>query len=375
MTFPFEALRRFPDVEAANLYAVDGTDRLLLDETAAVWAGLSARDTVVIGDRYGALTLGLLHELPTATQPLRVHQDGLSGERALALNAGRVGIDPVRFENLPLGGDLLRGARLVLLQLPRSLDALDEIAGAVARHAPGATLYAGGRLKHLTLAMNDVLGRHFGSVLASRARQKSRLLVARDALPGIPATDPFPRRRVDGALGIEVWAYGAAFGGPRIDPGSRLLLGVIDGALPSARRVIDLGCGTGVLARRRPVVSVIATDHSAAAVLSARETVQHNGVADRVTVVRDDGLDGQPDSSADLILLNPPFHIGATVHAGIAHKLFAHAARVLRPGGELWTVYNSHLGYRPALERAIGPTRQVTRDRTFTVTASTRRPG
>ena len=62
------------------------------------------------------------------------------------------------------------------------------------------------------------------------------------------------------------------------------------------------------------------------------------------------------------ILLNPPFHVGATVHEGIAPRLFEDAARVLAPGGELWTVFNSHLGYRPQLARIVGPTRQVARN-------------
>jgi 16S rRNA (guanine1207-N2)-methyltransferase len=92
-----------------------------------------------------------------------------------------------------------------------------------------------------------------------------------------------------------------------------------------------------------------------------------------VRVVRDDGLAGQPDASAELILLNPPFHVGATVHAGLAARLFEDAARVLAPGGELWTVFNSHLGYRPALTRILGPTRQVARNAKFTITVSTRR--
>jgi 16S rRNA (guanine1207-N2)-methyltransferase len=88
--------------------------------------------------------------------------------------------------------------------------------------------------------------------------------------------------------------------------------------------------------------------------------------------VRDDALGGRPDASVELILLNPPFHIGASVHAGIALKLFEDAARVLAPGGELWTVWNTHLGYRPALTRIVGPTRQVGRNTKFTVTVSTR---
>ena len=58
---------------------------------------------------------------------------------------------------------------------------------------------------------------------------------------------------------------------------------------------------------------------------------------------------------------------------GIAPRMFADAARVLRPGGELWTVWNSALLYRPVLERLVGPTRQIARNSKFTVTASTKR--
>ena len=72
------------------------------------------------------------------------------------------------------------------------------------------------------------------------------------------------------------------------------------------------------------------------------------------------------------MLLNPPFHAGSTVHPGVALKLFDEAARVLKPGGELWTVFNSHLTYRPALTRAVGETRQAGRNAKFTVTVSTR---
>ncbi|MCR8670476.1 class I SAM-dependent methyltransferase, partial [Agrococcus sp. HG114] len=104
---------------------------------------------------------------------------------------------------------------------------------------------------------------------------------------------------------------------------------------------------------------------------SARATAAANGVAERVEVRQADGLEGVPDASAGLILLNPPFHIGAAVHTGIAERLIADAGRALAPGGELWCVWNSHLGYRPALDR-VGSTRQVSRNPKFTVTATRR---
>ncbi|MBK0296748.1 methyltransferase, partial [Bacillus sp. S34] len=48
------------------------------------------------------------------------------------------------------------------------------------------------------------------------------------------------------------------------------------------------------------------------------------------------------------------------------------AATILQSGGELWCVWNSHLRYRPVLDRLVGSTREVTRTPKFTVTASRR---
>ncbi|MET0886912.1 MAG: methyltransferase [Mycetocola sp.] len=370
--FPFDRLRRWPDVEAANLFASDATDRLILDLADETLAAAAPGETVVIGDRYGALTLGAAHR---GTTGIRTHQDELSGERALAANAAALSSTDA-FTNLPLDGTLLRGARVVLLQLPRSLDALAEIAETIARYAAAdVTVYAGGRVKHMTPAMTEVLATYLGSVSASLAQQKSRVLIAREPR-GVAGEPSWPAREFHADLDLWVCAHGAAFAGTKVDIGTRFLLGFLDG-LPSAQTAIDLGCGTGILAtaaaRARVAMRVTATDQSAAAVASARETASANGVADRVTVVRDDGLSGWADGSAELILLNPPFHVGATVHAGIAGKLFEDAARVLKPGGELWTVWNSHLGYRAALERTVGPTRQLGRNTKFTATVSVRR--
>ncbi len=378
----FDALRRAPDVEADNLFAADAADRLLLDEAAEALEATAGRpgSVTVIGDDYGAITLAAAAVL--GLDGIRVHQDPLAGERALAANAGRFG-DPRladRFTSLPLGRELLDGATVVLLRLPRSLAQLDEIARAIASWAaPEVVVYATGRLKHMTAAMNDVLGGSFGEVRATLARQKSRVLVASH-----PRTDASPaplRREFHDDLGLWVCASGGVFAGTGIDIGTRLLLEHLDGVGQGRRAsaegplAIDLGCGTGVLAaslaRSQPELRVVATDQSAAAVISATATLEANDIT--AEVVRDDALSGFDDASADIVLLNPPFHVGSTVHAGIALKLFEAAGRVLAPGGELWTVYNSHLAYRPALLRTIGPTRQVARNPKFTLTVSTKR--
>ena len=376
----FQVLRRRPDVEAPNLQAWDATDRLLL-ETARDHVAPGSR-LAIIGDRYGALTLGALAVLEPAA--VRVHQDLITGERALRLNAAEwlaaghdagTATEPA-FEQVPLGPALLADAHAVLLQLPKTLAELEEIVAAVARHAPaGVTLLAGGRVKHMSLGMNAVLERFFDSVQPQLARQKSRVILA----TGTKATrepDRFPVVGHLAELDLEVAAHGAVFAGPKLDIGTRFLLTFLP-AMKPARHAVDLGCGTGILAamyaRHSPESTVTATDQSAAAVASALATARANGLQDRIRVLQDDALSTMEAGSADLVLLNPPFHVGAGVHAGAGLKMIEAAGRVLAPDGELWTVYNRHLPYLPALERQVGPTAVKGQNPKFLVTRSIKR--
>ena len=407
--------------------AVDATDRLLLDEAAPLIASDPER-VVVIGDRFGALSLGAL---ALGARHVDVYQDAITAEAALSDNSSRVSQAlwaahrhraenaPVPYEPDPvgltvhddLGPGLLAGARLVLLQLPTSLAELTEIAEHVARHAdPAVTLIAGGRVKHMTLAMNDVLRASFGQVTASRARQKSRLLIAREPRSDVgPPTYPVTARLTDREIldaigasaeapdaGLTVVAHGAAFASATLDGGTRFLLAQahrwpdLSGAEPlpadpaqspdyaDGRPIaVDLGCGTGILATvlglRFPGAHVIATDRSTAACASTRATLAANGIP--AAVVRGDAGDllPVPDGWADLVLLNPPFHDRAAVSTDAAHRMFAAAGQVLRDGGELWTVFNTALHYRRALERAVGPTEHVAQNPRFTVTRSLRK--
>ena len=364
--------------------AVDATDRLLLDEARPLLAAARPGDVVVLGDRFGALTLGAL---ALGAPDVRVHTDAVTAEAAVRHHLARTGDAGRVAVHAALGPDLLRGARVVLLQLPPSLGELQEVAEHVARAAADdVVLLAGGRVKHMTRAMNDVLAAELRQVRATLARQKSRGLVAsglrperRDAPSAFPViatlTDP-ELRSAAGVQRVAVAAHGGTFAGAALDLGTRFLLTTAPRWRTDVADAVDLGCGTGllaaVLALRTPAARVVATDRSAAAVASARATAQANGVADRVAVVRDDAGAGLPDASADLVVLNPPFHDRTSVRTDAAHRMFATAGRVLRPGGELWTVFNTPLRYRTALTRAVGPTEHVAQDPRFTVTRSVR---
>lgn len=358
------ALRRAPDVEAPELRAWDAADRYLLDTARGL---IGAGPLLVVDDTHGALALGGRH---LGAAGVRVHQDSLVARRALAGNADRLG-GAAGIEQCALDELATPDAGLALVRLPRSLDRLDAVARALAaRASDDLVVVAGNMLKHMTPAQNEVLRASFERVDVSLARGKARLLTARGPIRRDAAP---PQRGRDPELGLHVVALPGVFAGASIDIGTRALLATF-ATLPPAAVAIDLACGSGViasaLARALPAARVIATDVSEVAVRSAALTAEANGV--RVETVHDDGLGSQPDASADLVVLNPPFHVGAAVHTGVAVRLFAEAARVLRPGGELRVVWNSHLAYRPTLERVVGPTRQVARTAKFTVTASRR---
>ena len=375
-TFPFESLRRWPDLESPELLASDAADRLLLSELqheVEADPSLLEAGLVVIGDSYGAITLAAIADLGFTS--VRVHQDARSGELALDNNAQELSI--AGFTHHDLDKELVSGARIVAMRLPRSLDQLDQWSSLIAAYAaPNVQVFAGGRLKHMTLGMNDVLKQYFGMVVASLAVQKSRVLRVKEPMSDVAleALSTWPKSKRYDVIDMTVCAHGGVFAGINLDIGTRELLAVLDQTPTDAKRIIDFGCGSGLLAvaisRLRPGATVIASDQSSAAVVSATATLEANGLGGAVEVVRDDGLSSQADASADVILFNPPFHSGAAVHSDTSVRLFAEAGRVLKPGGELWVVANSHLGYKPILINLVGETKEIRRTPKFTVTCS-----
>ncbi|MGO2112970.1 MAG: class I SAM-dependent methyltransferase [Pseudoclavibacter sp.] len=373
---------------------LDPVDLLALDEAADApgerpddATGDARRDgsirLAVFGDRTGALTFAAADRF--GANDVRVFSDEVDVERAIdALAAARAAdesVAPVRVRRFGLEPELVSGATLVLGRLPKHHAQLEELAALIATHADAEVRFVGaGRVKHMSRGLNDVLALGFDEVRASLGRQKSRALHAwaprRDH--GI---DPFPRWASVPELGVEVAAHGGAFAGASLDIGTRALLDALEPALEAsgvgpdfAGDAVDLGCGTGLiavaLAAARPGLRVTATDRSWAACASAAATAVRAGADARVTVLRDDAASTLPDSSVDLVVLNPPFHEGTELAETAAEPLFAAAARILRPGGSLVTVFNAHLPHRTPLRRMVGPTEQVSRTPKFVVTRS-----
>lgn len=262
--------------------------------------------------------------------------------------------------------DEMGGAQLAVARLPKSLAALDEIAvSSLGRD--DVLLLAGGRVKHMSHSMNSVLAKYFTAVNASRGRQKSRVLRAWGPLADVTGDWPKIRKHPDYQLTLA--AHGATFSGTKIDLGTKLLL---DQLRLSGSDVLDFGCGNGSialwLARRSNRVSAV--DVSWAAVAATQIGATEMNVT--VDTIWADGTAGFADGSFDAIVTNPPFHRGTAKDSAATLALFDDARRLLRPGGELWCVYNSHLPWRKELNMRLGRTRVVAQNPHYTVAVSVR---
>lgn len=284
---------------------------------------------------------------------------------------------------------------VALMRLPKALHALEHRVRSLAapigaREQSSLRVVAGGRVKHMSRNQNDVLATVFSEVRASRGIGKSRALIGsvlRERPAGPSVAEGSSQVAVRGQQRpVSLRATGAVFGGARADAGSRLLLQALDQAVAAGElateeepvtTAVDLGCGNGLLsaylAAALPESAVLGSDDDTDAVLSTRATLAANGLdREDVQVTWDDAISQLQDRSVDLVLLNPPFHDGTAIDATLVQGLLDAASRVLRPGGQLWFVHNSHLRFRTEVERRVGPVRQRARDRRFTVLSAQR---
>jgi 16S rRNA (guanine1207-N2)-methyltransferase len=130
----------------------------------------------------------------------------------------------------------------------------------------------------------------------------------------------------------------------QVDEGSDLLLRTLEPATPPAR-ILDLGCGAGVigvtLARRYPEAQVVMADVNLLAVRYARLNATLNSTAN-TTVVGSVGLEEVPPGPYDLIVSNIPAKIG---DLAIEHEFILAPLAQLREGGEYWFVVVSGLNH------------------------------
>jgi 16S rRNA (guanine1207-N2)-methyltransferase len=186
-----------------------------------------------------------------------------------------------------------------------------------------------------------------------------------------------PFRRVP--VTASVWGHSLSldsgsgvFAQGRLDVGTAVLFR--ETSPPSGGRILDLGCGYGVigLAIASVVPSAIVTgvDVNERAVLLANENAAALGLTDRFTASTPSGV--PPDATYDELWSNPPIRIGKAA----LHELLLNWLPRLVPGGRAVLVVGKNLG-ADSLQRWLGeqgfPTERNASAKGFRV-LETRRP-
>lgn len=374
------ALARFPEDPRDRLRAWDAADEYLLrhlaESGAAPGTAADPGSVVVLGDRWGALTTALAAHHPVQiTDSYLTQQATLASLRRNGVDAGAVRLLSTR-DTPPDRIDLL------LVRVPKSLALLEDQLHRLAPGVhPGTVVVGTGMVTEIHTSTLQLFERIIGPTRTSLAVRKARLIHCTPDPEQTGEPSPWPLRYdlpggLGAASGLTVTNHAGVFCAERLDIGTRLFLG----SLPRRRgpvRIVDLGCGNGVVgtaaAVANPEAEVVFIDESHQAVASARETFRANAApGSRADFQVGDAMAAVPPGTVDLVLNNPPFHSHRATTDDTAWRMFTGARRALRPGGELWVVGNRHLGYHVKLRRIFGNCEVVESNPKFVVLRAVR---
>ncbi|MBC7268071.1 MAG: methyltransferase, partial [Streptomyces sp.] len=332
------ALTRFPEDPRDRLRAWDASDEYLLRHLAAEGVPLSGT-VVVVGDRWGALVTALAEHAPTQIT------DSFLTQEATRANLARAGAEPGAVRLLTTQDPPPERIDVLLVRVPKSLALLEDqlLRLAPAVHA-GTVVVGTGMVKEIHTSTLRLFERILGPTRTSLAERKARLVFCAPdpalARPRNPWPYGYPVPEGLGAVsGSTVVNHAGVFCADRLDVGTRFFLQHLPDTR-GARRVVDLGCGNGVVgtavALADPAAEVLFVDESFQAVASAEATYKANGVPGHAEFRVGDGMAGVASGSVDVVLNNPPFHSHQATTDATAWRMFTGARRALRPGGELW---------------------------------------
>ncbi len=258
-------------------------------------------------------------------------------------------------------GPSLRGNSYTVRLLERLIAAL----------SPGGQLWLEGSTRRGVLTFAGHLKEQgLRTTLVDRAGGRRLFTVVR------PATLPFALERAPSRV-IEAVVRGVhltlqleegVFASRGIDQGTELLLEHL--RVHAGERVLDVGCGTGVVGivikLLEPRTRVMMVDASPQAVQLAEENAARNRV-EIAAILLSDVYAAIGHERFDLIVANPPFHTARGVTRAVARDIVIGSPQHLHPQGRLVLVANAFLPYQRLLEATFHTVEQLVRSNRYTV--------
>lgn len=356
-----------------NLQAWDSADEFLLNHIDDLQILSAHSKLLIVNDAFGALAVAL------AAFPVYSWNDSFLAQQALQVNLIANGYPAAQVETNNGIDFPAVTVDCVLLKIPKTLALLEYQLYALRPLLHHDThIFAAGMSRHIHKSTLELFENILGPTTTTRAHKKSRLILVERDQSLNEGQSRFP-----GSYEVEVDRcyrivnHSSLFSRERLDQGSQLLIEHMPIG-EQYRRIVDLGCGNGVLgiiaASLNPAANLLFCDESHMAIASASENFQHAFAETRNVEFRvDDCLQAVAENSQDLVLINPPFHQQHSVGDAIAWKMFKDAQRVLVVGGELRLVANRHLAHHARLKKLFGNCETIAATTKFVILSSIKR--
>ena len=182
-----------------------------------------------------------------------------------------------------------------------------------------------------------------------------------------------PQQNVAASLADTSSLISAVFASGKLDEGTRLLLGALE--VHVTDDALDIGCGAGFIGMHIAGLanegSVTMVDASLAAVDAAQGMIEQSGLTN-IRVLASDGAQAVLSERFDLVVTNPPFHLGGMQTTETAERFIREAAQVLRRRGRFYLVANRFLKYEPVMRSCFGTVEEVDGNTRYKVLRCTR---
>ncbi len=346
------------------LVAWDAADEYLVNYVNEHNLSSNAHQILIFNDNFGALAANFSQANVTTVSDSWISQKGLEH------NFEQNGLSLENITQLNSLDELPDNISVVLYKIPKSKSLMtDQLLSIKAKYNQKLIFIAADKAKDIHSSTLKLFEKYLGSTKTSLAVKKARLVFSQlDNKQIFPS--PFPTIWSLDNTPFSITNHSGVYAREKLDIGARHFIKNLP-EVKAGTRVIDLGCGNGVIGltilAQQPDALVTFVDESYMAVASAKKNISENlpeQFEQSQFMVNDCLADVEPES-ADLIVCNPPFHQQNATTDHIAWQMFRDSHRALKKGGELRIIGNRQLGYHIKLKRLFGNEKLISNNDKF----------